>query len=241
MPGTYHFVAKTNGYGLVRFTKTVTAGTSLEPRPPCDTELGGLVARATATGTGGNFAKLIDEDEGTNYAALAQPTTVDVGHPSVTVKLAGGKHFVRSVKVSALLHPADANDAYDSGDQNRFTALRRFAIETCTESVTNPGCVNPVGFTRIYTSPADAFPSTLPRPLAPDLLLRTFDVPDTEATHVRLVVLQNQCTGTAAYAGEQDADPLNATDCKTGSDQGKTDACGGVGGVVVRHQHPAAR
>jgi hypothetical protein len=34
-----------------------------------------------------------------------------------------------------------------------------------------------------------------------------------------LVVLDNQCTGGPAYAGEQDADPLNVTDCKAGSDR----------------------
>ena len=37
---------------------------------------------------------------------------------------------------------------------------------------------------------------------------------------VRLVVLENQCTGYAGYAGEQDNDPVNDTDCKTASDRG---------------------
>ena len=58
-----------------------------------------------------------------------------------------------------------------------------------------------------------------PRPVAPNLNLRTFDVPDTRATHVRLVALENQCTGFAGYAGEQDNDPLNDTDCKAASDR----------------------
>ena len=71
---------------------------------------------------------------------------------------------------------------------------------------------------RIYTSPASAFPAAAPRPVAPNLTLRTFDVPDTTASAVRLVALENQCTGTPAYAGEQDNDPTNDTDCKTGSD-----------------------
>ena len=48
--------------------------------------------------------------------------------------------------------------------------------------------------------------------------MRSFDVPDTQAAAVRLVALENQCTGTAAYAGEQDNDPANATDCKAASD-----------------------
>jgi extracellular elastinolytic metalloproteinase len=37
-----------------------------------------------------------------------------------------------------------------------------------------------------------------PRPAAPDLILRRFDVPDTLATHVRIRVLANQCTGNPA-------------------------------------------
>ena len=35
---------------------------------------------------------------------------------------------------------------------------------------------------------------------------------------MRLVALENQCTGAPAYAGEQDDDPANDTDCKAGSD-----------------------
>ena len=35
---------------------------------------------------------------------------------------------------------------------------------------------------------------------------------------MRLVVLDNQCTGNPAYAGEQDNDPVNNTDCVAGSD-----------------------
>lgn len=59
-----------------------------------------------------------------------------------------------------------------------------------------------------------------PRPVAPNLTLRAFTVPATRAAAVRLVVLENQCTGFAGYAGEQDNDPINDTDCKTGSDRG---------------------
>jgi hypothetical protein len=50
--------------------------------------------------------------------------------------------------------------------------------------------------------------------------MRGFDVPDTEAAAVRLVTLNNQCTGGPDYAGEQDADPVNDTDCATASDRG---------------------
>ena len=60
----------------------------------------------------------------------------------------------------------------------------------------------------------------MPRPVAPDQTLRTFAVPATKAAAVRLVALENQCTGNAEYAGEQDNDPTNATDCATASDRG---------------------
>jgi hypothetical protein len=107
---------------------------------------------------------------------------------------------------------ANADDDPDSGA--RFTALRRFAVEVCTT-----GCAAPSAtWKRIYTSPADAFPGVAPRPVAPNLTLRTFDVPDTTASAVRLVALENQCSGAPAYAGEQDNDPVNDTDCKAASD-----------------------
>ena len=79
----------------------------------------------------------------------------------------------------------------------------------------NPTCDGALaaGWTKIYTSPADAFPARPPRPVAPDLHLRTFQIPRTQATHVRLVVLSNQCTGNADFNGEQDNDPTSTTNC----------------------------
>ena len=58
--------------------------------------------------------------------------------------------------------------------------------------------------------------------MAPNLVLRSFDGPDTRAAAIRLVALENQCTGYSGYAGEQDDDPTNATDCKTASDRGQS-------------------
>ena len=37
---------------------------------------------------------------------------------------------------------------------------------------------------------------------------------------MRLVALENQCTGGPDFAGEQDNDPVNPTDCATGSAAG---------------------
>jgi extracellular elastinolytic metalloproteinase len=80
----------------------------------------------------------------------------------------------------------------------------------------------PAGFDKIYTSPADAFPGVNPRPVSPELILRSFAVPETRATHVQIRVLSNQCTGQATFQGEQDADPLNGTDCREGSPGSRT-------------------
>jgi hypothetical protein len=80
-------------------------------------------------------------------------------------------------------------------------------------------CSQSAQFTSVFTSPADAFPARIPRPRAPELIMRSFAVPATQATHVRLRVLTNQCTGQTAYHGDLDDDPMNDADCRTGSAQ----------------------
>jgi hypothetical protein len=63
-------------------------------------------------------------------------------------------------------------------------------------------------------SPADAFPSVNPRPVTPDETLRSFTTKaGPPATHVKFVVVANQCTGQPSYAGDQDNDPNNNSDC----------------------------
>ena len=57
--------------------------------------------------------------------------------------------------------------------------------------------------------------------MAPNLTLRSFKLRKAvKALAVRLVTLENQCTGGPAYAGEQDDDPTADSDCKAGSDRG---------------------
>jgi len=68
---------------------------------------------------------------------------------------------------------------------------------------------------------ASGFDAGVPRPLAPQLNFQSFEVDDTNATHVQLRVLDNQCTGTPEYQGEQDADPANSTDRDMNSTQGE--------------------
>jgi extracellular elastinolytic metalloproteinase len=172
---------------------------------------------ATATGDGINLGALIDDTELTNWASLGSP----IAGKQVTVRLDPSRRaqtFDR-IQVSAMLrHRLPADPGGDTAGQNRFSALRQFELLAC-EARGAVDCTQAAQFTSVFTSPADAFPSVVPRPRAPDLLVRSFAVPTTRATHVRLRVLTNQCTGTPAYQGDQDDDPLNVTDCDDGSTQ----------------------
>ena len=223
--GDYDMLAVSPDHGSTRFTLTVPAGgEDIAVRVADDLNIASAAAGATVIGaTEGslNPEQLIDGTEATNWVGVTADN-VDVSHPSVAVDLAGDTQTVRRVNVSAYLTPAPATDepvplAQDDPDSgSRFTALRQFALEACTADCGSASAT----WTRFYTSPADAFPSVKPRPVAPTLTMRGFDVPDTQATAVRLVALHNQCTGSPDYAGEQDADPVNDTDCATASDRG---------------------
>jgi extracellular elastinolytic metalloproteinase len=228
VPGTYHVVFAGKGYGLKKFTATVTAGKTTSRSIHLTKNLASATNGAVVDGASAgslNADKLLDDTESTNWAGVNPAGTsvdTDGAHPFVNVDLAGGRQVVRSVNVSSMLRPA-AEDDTDADAGARFTALRKFAIDVCTDG-TASDCSSPLQagapgspYKRIYTSADNAFDGVAPRPTAPTLLSRTFDVPDSTATHVRLVALENQCTGQAQFAGEQDDDPLNETDCKSGS------------------------
>jgi hypothetical protein len=223
-PGTYRMTAVSPDRGFTRFTLTVPDARAKTVTVADAVNVASAAAGATVIGaTAGslNAEQLIDGTEATAWGGVTADN-VDASNPSVAVDLAGDQQTVRRVQVSAMLTPAPADpnalplaqDDPDSG--SRFTALRQFALEACTADCASGSAT----WTRFYTSPADAFPGALPRPVAPNLTMREFDVPDTQAAAVRLVALHNQCTGQALYAGEQDNDPLNDTDCKTASDRG---------------------
>jgi extracellular elastinolytic metalloproteinase len=214
VPGTYEFVARAPGHGFVRVGPvTVSAGEQVELTVPMPTNLASGAAGAAATGDGINIARLIDDNEATNWASLAAP----VAGKGVNVDLAGGQHLVTRVQVSAMLRPEIVGDP-DTGVQNRFTALRQFRVLAC-DATGEVDCTDPADFSAVFTSAADAFPSDAPRPRAPDLILQSFDIPDVNATHLRLEVVTSQCTGGPDFAGEQDADPRARTDCATASPQ----------------------
>jgi extracellular elastinolytic metalloproteinase len=204
-PGTYEFTAQAPGYGFVRFRETFRSGGSETIRIEMAQNLASSASGATATGDGGTtVANLIDDTENTQWEAAGNATgPLSVDGLKVTIDLAGtSSHEVRYVNVSGMLR---------SG-QNRFTAVRQFEVWTC-DANRGANCATDAGYTKRYTSPADAFPANSPRPVSPHLILRTFDIPNTRATHVRFVTKTSQCTGGPNFLGEQDADPANATDC----------------------------
>ena len=225
-PGRYQMLYVSQSGGFKRFTMTVRPGAQrVRVRAPQNLAAARNGARLLGASKGSlNAAALVDGTEKTAWAGVTS-ANVDKSHPFVTVDLAGGVHKVRRVQVSAMLNPAppDPNEVPLAADRDpdpasgsRFTALRRFALEACVSNCGKDSAV----WKRFYVSKANAFPAALPRPVAPNLTLRAFKVPATRAAAIRFVVLENQCTGFAGYAGEQDNDPTNDTDCKTASDRG---------------------
>jgi hypothetical protein len=221
-PGTYQLLFAGKGHGMQRSRVAVRAGQSLTKVLHVRTNLASSASGATVTkaSTGSLNAKsLIDDTESTNWAGVNPKASVDAKHPYVVVDLAGGAHTLRTARVSAMLRPAPASAtdvplAKDPDSGSRFTALRRFALATCVHACGSAHAK----WTRVYTSPVNAFPAVRPRPVAPNLALRSFRLRPSRATHVKFIALENQCTGFAGYAGEQDNDPTSGTDCKADSD-----------------------
>jgi extracellular elastinolytic metalloproteinase len=226
VPGRYDFLVRANGYGHVRFARTIHTATAATLVITMPTNFASKYKGASASGDGFFHANLIDDTEDLGWAANNRLPSVN--GTKVTVDLAGGAHTINRVQVSALVSPDDPTTAPDNTDlpSGRFVAVRQFEIWTCTAgaNLLNPTCSNaiPAGFKKIYTSPASAFPGAAPRPVAPDLILRSFNVPATVATHVQLRVVTNQCTGGPQFQGDQDNDPLNDSDCVSGSDSDNT-------------------
>jgi extracellular elastinolytic metalloproteinase len=224
VPGTYELVARGKGFGATRVTLTVRPGQLRDLAVTMRENLASAANGATATGDGADLGSLIDDTEATNWVSLGSP----VAGRQVTVRLdpSSAAHTFRRVQVSALLRtarpffppPGPNPPPNPDPSQNRFSALRSFEILAC-QAGGAVDCSQDSQFQTVFTSPADAFPSGVPRPRAPELLMRSFDVPQTRASHVRLRVLTNQCTGGAAYHGDQDDDPKNVTDCRDGSAQ----------------------
>ncbi|CAN5601520.1 hypothetical protein BH11ACT8_BH11ACT8_12960 [soil metagenome] len=214
-PGTYDMLYVGPKNGFMRFHMKITGKKKQVVRVRSTKNLAAKKSGAkiiSSTAGGRNPDQLIDGSEVYSWAGVT-PGNVDSSHPSIAVDLAGKVSTIKTVAVSAYLRPSYAGDG-DAG--SRFTALRKFAIEACVR-----GCNgSKAKWKRVFTSKNNAFPSERPRPVSPTLNMRAFSIKPTRAAALRLVVLENQCTGFAGYAGELDNDPSNDTDCKTGSDRG---------------------
>jgi extracellular elastinolytic metalloproteinase len=223
--GTYELVARADGFGHLRFTETFEPGEAVTVEVAMAENLASLHAGAeVASGDGVNRERLLDDTEATNWASLGSEGTAsapgDVAGRQVTVALAGDEaQRIDRVQVSAMLRPTDSDDE-DSEAQNRFSALRAFDILVC-DATAGSDCDDEGDFTLVLASPDDAFPSVPLRPRAPDLILRAFVLDEAvDATHVRLRVRTNQCTGVEEFQGELDRDPTNETDCVEGAGAG---------------------
>lgn len=215
-PGKYDMLYVGPRHGFMRFHMTVTGKKKKQVVKVKTTKnlaakkSGAKIISSAAGSVHENY--LIDGTEALSWGATTNGN-VDATKPKIAVDLAGKKaRKIRTVAVSAMLK----RNFGDPDGGSRFTALRKFAVEACTKKCTT----KKASWKRVYVSPSNAFPSQRPRPVAPTLIMRSFKIKPTKASALRLVVLENQCTGFAGYAGELDNDPINDTDCKSGSDRG---------------------
>ena len=214
-PGTYDMLYVGPKNGFMRFTMKVTGNRTQVVDVKTTKNLAAAQSGAkiiSSTAGSLNPKQLIDGTETFSWSGVTK-ANVDVSQPTIAVDLAGKVSTIKTVAVSAYLRPAYTGD---KAAGSRFTALRKFAIEACVKSCTSGSAK----WKRVFTSKDNAFPSERPRPVAPTLNMRAFSIKPTKAAALRLVVLENQCTGFEGYAGELDNDPANNTDCKTGSDRG---------------------
>ncbi|MEV4642085.1 M36 family metallopeptidase [Actinoplanes sp. NPDC049548] len=204
-PGTYRFLAIGAGFGHKRFTQTVHPGVTSQIGVVMPANLASAASGATITGDGTNPGRLTDDAEGTAWTAsggaAGRQVTVDL--PADTAKL------VSRVQLSAFPGAGASTSVM-------YSTVRQFEVLTCN-ATTGADCASDAGYKVAYTSPANAFDTGRFRPKVPNLVLKSFAVRPTLATHVRLRVLSNQCTGNPLYAGEQENDPRSSTDCATSS------------------------
>jgi extracellular elastinolytic metalloproteinase len=215
----YNFVAVAPGYGHVRFrVKNLKAGevrniTIHMPTNYASAAQGATITTdAPATGTNVTPASLIDDNEGTSNIQSCTPTAtclVPVNGRWVVIKLGNTAGIeINRLGVSAMF-------------SSRFVGLRSFDAYSCRAGkvAANPTCDGSIdaGWTKIITGPVDSFPGVNPRPGTQDESLRYFTAsPQPVATHVKFVVTNNQCTGQPSFQGDQDLDPANNAECRTG-------------------------
>jgi extracellular elastinolytic metalloproteinase len=217
----YNFVAVAPGYGHVRFrVKNLQPGevrniTIHMPTNYASAAQGATITTdAPATGTNVTPANLIDDNEGTSNTQSCTPTAtclVPVNGRWVVIALGGIP--ARGIEVNRL--------GVSAMFSSRFVGLRSFDAYVCragkvAANMTCDGSID-AGWTKVITGAADSFPGVNPRPGTQDESLRYFNAsPQPLATHVKFVVTNNQCTGQPSFQGDQDLDPANNAECRTG-------------------------
>ncbi|MCW2665963.1 MAG: peptidase fungalysin, partial [Frankiales bacterium] len=202
--GAYRFVVRAPGYGLQRFSATLTPGTRTQTFTVSQ-NVASATRGAQAAGDGFRLAQVIDDDEGTNGGFDGVEQQAPVAGRSIVVDLAGDLNTISRIAVSALHRPADPDVDGDFGG-GRLLGVRGFDLQASTDRGKT--------YTTVYRSPENFFPADRPRAVAPDLNLRTVTLPRAiRADHLKLVVRSNQCTGAPDFRGEQEADPLSDSDC----------------------------
>jgi hypothetical protein len=224
---TYNFVAVAPGYGHVRFSlKDLKPGEARDVTINMPTNYASAAQGATITtdaptttppdiATNVNPQNLIDDAEGTANAQSCTPTAtclVPVNGRWVVIKL-GADAATKPTKIDRL--------GVSAMFSSRFVGLRSFDAYSCAagKDPNNPTCDGSIdaGWKKIITGPTDSFPGANPRPGTQDESLRYFDAkPAPPATHVKFVVTNNQCTGQPSFQGDQDLDPNNNAECRTG-------------------------
>jgi len=193
-PGEYEFVAVAKGFGFFRFRASFNAGQVKTQTVAMPTNWASSTGGATASGDGADFGNAIDETELTNWSAdgrAADGTLSGILGKQITIDLAGtAARNITDVAVSAMIFPG----------QSRFAALRSFELWACNAAA-GADCSTNAGYAKVFTSAGGAFPGDAPRPIGPQLILRDFQVPKFKATHLRLRVLTNQCTGGPCLPG----------------------------------------
>lgn len=202
LPGARTYTVTAPGRAQTTWSFTAKARQTRNLPVKVLTNLASSQAGASITGDGVDVPAMIDGDEGSTATTVAAPTAAQ---KQFTIDLVGGRQVVRKVQVSALPEP---------GAAGRFQNLRQFTVYAC-DAKGRVLCNQDADFRPVFTSAPDAFPGDAPRPVAPELKMRTFSIPQTAATHLRIGLDKNQCQGGPAFAGEQDNDPNNATDCTT--------------------------
>ena len=205
MKGSYRLTVQADGYGIQRFTTAFKPGTTTRVLK-LQQNVASKVFGAGVKGNAGalRLGNVIDDLEETNGAFDGQP----VKGRAVTVTFGTGMTTFDRVAVSALHHVAKTLPEGGTEIEGRLLGLRAFDLQVSKDGGKT--------FATFYRSSPDFFPSDRPRPLAPDLLLRTIKLKQAVTGNaIRLVIRSNACTGGRDFNYEQENDPLIASDCRS--------------------------